>query len=121
MNRLHDLTCKLLEQILTRNEGECTEGLANVSDHRIRVLFSVDVLAYFFKLLNNVGALDAEPVTQLMVSISKNFVTAGVGDRYISPVSITTKYKQVIQSTARNTRALLLKMLKQLDQEFIVT
>jgi len=85
---------------------------------RIRVLFSVDALAYFFKLLNKAGGLDGSPVAHLIIAVSKNFITPGIGDGYISPNSLTTKYKQVVQSTAQNVRTLLVRMLKHLDQEF---
>ncbi len=88
------------------------------SNLRIRVLFSVDALAYFFKLMNKAGGLDAGPVTQLILAISKNFITPGIGDGYISPNSLTTKYKQVVQSTAMRVRVLLVRMLKLLDEEF---
>lgn len=85
---------------------------------RIRVLFSVDVLAYLFKLLNKAGGLDSGPVAHLLVSLSKNFTTPGVGEGYISVNGLTTRYKQVVQTTAQTTRTLLLKMLKCLDEEF---
>ncbi|HWW42848.1 hypothetical protein [Pedobacter sp.] len=88
------------------------------SNPRIRVLFSVDALAYFFKLLNKGGGLDAGPVTQLILAVSKNFVTPGIGDGYISPNSLTTKYKQVVQSTAMRVRVLLVRILKLVDEEF---
>jgi hypothetical protein len=114
---LYRLAGKYLEQLLLRMENG---RLPDASDHRIRVLFSVDVLAYFFKLLHRANVLDAGPVTQLMIAISKNFVTVGMGQQYLSPGSITTKYKQVVQSTARTVRALLVKMLKLLDEEFVV-
>lgn len=85
---------------------------------RIRVLFSVDALAYFFKLLNKAGGLDTGPVKQLLVTVSKNFVTPGIGEGYISPHSLDNKYSLVVQTTALNVRVLLVKMLKHLDQEF---
>lgn len=85
---------------------------------RIRVRFSVDVLAYFFKLLNKSGGLDAGPVAHLLVSLSKNFTTPGVGEGTISVNALTTRYKQVIQTTAQTTKTLLQKMLKCLDDEF---
>jgi hypothetical protein len=85
---------------------------------RIGVLFSVDTLAYFFKLLNKAGGLDGSPVAHLIIAVSKNFITPGIGNGYISPNSLTTKYKQVVQSTAQNVRVLLVRMLKHLDQEF---
>jgi hypothetical protein len=59
-----------------------------------------DALTYFYKLLNKAGGLDAGPVTQLILAISNNFITPGIGDGYISPNSLTMKYKQVVQSTA---------------------
>ncbi len=85
---------------------------------RIRVLFSVDSLAYFFKLLNKAGALDAGPAKQLFIAISKNFITPGIGEGYISPHSLDNKYSLVVQTTAQNVKALLVKMLKLLDKEF---
>lgn len=85
---------------------------------RIRVLFSVDALAYFFKLLNKAGGLDSGPVKQLLFTVSKNFITPGIGEGYISAHSLDNKYSLVVQTTARNVRALLVKMLKLLDQEF---
>lgn len=91
----------------------------HVTEHpRIKVSFSVDALAYFFKLLNKAGGLDTGTFTQLILAISKNFITPGTGDGYISANSLTVKYKQVVQTTAARVRVLLVKMLKQLDQEF---
>lgn len=87
-------------------------------DFRIRVLLSAEGLAYFFKLLNKAGALDAGPVSRMIVSLSKNFTTRGIGHGTLSTHSLTTKYKQVVQTTAVAVRALLVKMLKQLDEEF---
>lgn len=87
-------------------------------DYRIRVLLSVDGLAYFFKLLNKAGALDAGPIARLVVALSKNFSTSRVGHGQLSSHSIMTKYKQVVQTTARSVKTLLLKMLKLLDEEF---
>jgi len=69
-------------------------------------------------LLNKAGGLDAGPVTQLILAISNNFITPGIGDGYISPNSLTTKYKQVVQSTAVRVRVLLVRMLKLLNEEF---
>ncbi|WP_316838333.1 hypothetical protein [Pedobacter nutrimenti] len=116
---------QLLEHIDARYAGffnwekEAVASLPKLeSNPRIRVLFSVDALAYFFKLMNKAGGLDAGPVTQLILAISKNFITPGIGDGYISPNSLTTKYKQVVQSTAMRVRVLLVRMLKLLDEEF---
>ncbi len=92
--------------------------VAKETHPRIRVLFSVDVLAYFFKLLNKAGSLDAGPARQLFIAISKNFITPGIGEGHLSPHSIDNKYNLVVQTTAQNVRALLVKMLKLLDKEF---
>lgn len=91
-----------------------------VEDYRIRVLLSADGLAYFFKLLHKAGALDAGPISRMIVALSKNFSTRGIGNGYLSSNSLMTKYKQVVQTTAKSTRALLLKMLKELDEEFTI-
>lgn len=126
---LYARTAECLEQLLEHievryagffNWSESTSGRKTKEEahQRIRVLLSVDALAYLFKLLNKAGGLDAGPVTQLITAISKNFITPGVGDGYISPNSLTTKYKQVVQATAMRVRVLLVKMLKLLDEEF---
>ena len=126
---LHQSAEKCLQQILTeieeryagcfmlRQDGTLSR---NGEDYRIRVLLSAEGLAYFFKLLYKAGALDAGPVARLVVAISKNFTTAGMVNGQLSSNSIMTKYKQVVQATARSVRALLVKMLRLLDEEFTV-
>lgn len=126
---LYILTDQCLEEILVHIETRYA-GFFNLQKEvwtpkcssepgtRIRVRFSVDVLAYLFKLLNKSGGLDAGPVAHLLVSLSKNFTTPGIGEGTISVNALTTRYKQVIQSTAQTTRTLLQKMLKCLDDEF---
>lgn len=124
---LYGLAAQCLELLLKQVEGGGAGFLtgkmaseAGLQDHRIRVSFSVDALAYFFKLMHKAGGLDAGPVTQLLIAVSKNFVTTGLGNAYISVGSLTVKYKQVVQRSATTVRALLVKMLKQLDEEFIL-
>lgn len=89
-------------------------------DHRIRVLLSAEGLAYFFKLLQKAGALDAGPISRMVVAITKNFSTPGIGNGHLSSGSLMTKYKQVVQSTAKSVRALLVRMLRILDEEFTI-
>lgn len=113
VNALYDLVDKHLECFLA---GIGSSSTAN-ADNRIRVVFSTDVLAYFFKLLYKAGAINGT-LANLIFSLSKNFATSGIGTAYISPNALTTRYKQVVQTTARSVRALLLKMLKYLDEEF---
>lgn len=124
VDRLYIIAARYLEQTLLQiGNGQKTaerEPELKLDDQRIRVAFSVDVLAYFFKLLHKVGALDSGPVSQLLLSVSKTFVTVGLGQNYISVGSLNTKYRQVVQSSARSLRTLLVKMLKQLDDEFAV-
>lgn len=114
---------QLLEHIETRYSGffnfsqELREPVKG-EDFRIRMLVSVDALAYFFKLLNKAGGLDAGPLAQLMMCISKNFITPGIGNKYISPKSLTNKYREVVQATGLSVRKLLVRMLKLLDEEF---
>lgn len=126
---LYEVAEKCLQQILTEIEERYAgcfkleqEGSAGIAgeDYRIRVLFSVEVLAYFFKLLYKAGALDAGPLARLVVAMSKNFTTARMGTAQLSSHSIMNKYKLVVQTTARTVRALLLKMLKLLDEEFTI-
>ncbi|WP_449440015.1 hypothetical protein [Pedobacter steynii] len=62
--------------------------------------------------------MDAGPARQLFIAISKNFITPGIGEGHLSPHSIDNKYNLVVQTTAQNVRALLVKMLKLLDKEF---
>lgn len=87
-------------------------------DYRIRVLLSAEALVYFFKLLYKAGALDAGPLSRVVVAIARNFTTKGVGNGHLSAGSLMTKYKQVVQRTAIAVRVLLVKMLKILDEEF---
>jgi len=126
---LYQLAEKSLQQVLTEIEeryADCfklqQDGVYSRSgeDYRIRVLLSVEGLAYFFKLLYKAGALDAVPVARLVVAISKNFTTNRMGNGQLSSHSMMTKYKQVVQTTARSVRALLVKMLKLLDDEFSI-
>lgn len=128
-DELYRVTEACLQQILLHIEvryGGCLmlkkdmkHGMPE-NDTRIRVLLSADGLAYFFKLLNKAGALDVGTLPKMMVAISKNFTSCGIGNGSLSTYSLMTKYKQVVQRTATSVRALLVKMLKQLDDEFTV-
>lgn len=126
---LYESAEKCLQEILTEIEtryGGCfsllQEGRYNPGgeDYRIRVLLSVEGLAYFFKLLHKAGALDAGPLARLVVAISRNFTTTRMVNGALSSGSIMTKYKQVVQTTARSVRTLLVRMLKLLDEEFSI-
>ncbi|MEQ7800932.1 hypothetical protein ABDJ41_14100 [Pedobacter sp. ASV1-7] len=125
---LYFLTESCLQNTLTHIEGRYGSFFLRKEgdyhqvgeDYRIRVLLSAGGLAYFFKLLFKAGALDSGPVSRMMVSLSKNFTTSGIGNGSLSSYSLMTKYKQVVQSTAKSIRALLVKMLRILDEEFTI-
>lgn len=125
---LYFLTESCLQNTLSHIEeryGNCflRKGLdynQPVEDYRIRVVMSAEGLAYFFKLLYKAGALDSGPISRMIVSLSKNFSTSGIGNGFLSSNSLMTKYKQVVQSTAKSVRTLLVKMLKVLDEEFTI-
>ncbi|MNY23132.1 hypothetical protein D3C86_1567830 [compost metagenome] len=87
-------------------------------NYGITVAFSVDALAYFFKLLINAGVVIAEPKSQLFLFIGKYFKTPGTCEAGLSVHSFTNKYNQTVQATAKTVRAALVRMLKLLDKEF---
>lgn len=84
--------------------------------YKIQVSFSVDALAYFFKLMIRVGLVNGIPKTQLLQFISKSFKTVAMDS--ISTTSLSRKYDQVVQTTAKAVRVVLIRMLKILDEEF---
>lgn len=84
--------------------------------YKIQVSFSVDALAYFFKLMIRVGLVNGAPKTQLLQFISKSFKTVATDS--ISATSLSRKYDQVVQNTAKTVRVVLTRMLKILDDEF---
>jgi len=86
--------------------------------YRVPVSFSVDALAYFFKLLTRAGVINGGVKTQLLFFISKNFQTPGIGAGFLSVNSLESKYRQVVQRTADAVRVALVRMLKVLDEEF---
>lgn len=91
----------------------------SVPEHyKIRTPLSVDALAYLIKLMIGVKAIEPGVRTELMAFISRIFQTPGTGTNGISATSLETKYKQVVQSTAKNIRSVLVRMLKLLDDEF---
>ncbi|ACU03145.1 hypothetical protein [Pedobacter heparinus] len=85
---------------------------------KIAFSFSVDALAYFFKLLVNAGVVVAEPKSQLFRFVAKVFTTPGTADGGIAEHSFTNKYNQTVQATAKIVRAALVRMLRLVDKEF---
>lgn len=91
---------------------------APLQQDKIAFSFSVDALAYFFKLLVNAGVVVAEPKSQLFRFVAKVFTTPGTTDGGIAEHSFTNKYNQTVQATAKIVRAALVRMLRLVDKEF---
>lgn len=85
---------------------------------RLPLAMSVDALAYFFKLLVSAGVVTGVKKVALVLFISRSFQTSGIGNANLSLQSIESKYRQVMRNTANTVKTILLKMLKQLDEEF---
>lgn len=93
-------------------------GKSGTGTYRIKTNMSVDCLAYLFRLMVEANLIEAGVKTELMRFIAASFETPGMAPNGISPGSLGTKYKQVVQSTATKVRAALKRMLKQLDGDF---
>lgn len=91
---------------------------AETESCRLPVMISVDVLSFFFKLLVKAGVINGVAKRPLLLFISRNFQTAGIGSASLSVKSIDSKYRQVLSSTAIATKSILSKMLKELEDEF---
>ncbi|TKC62500.1 hypothetical protein FBD94_09815 [Pedobacter hiemivivus] len=92
--------------------------VTNTGNYKIRTPLSVDALAYFIKLMIAAKAIEPGVKTELLNFIASIFQTPGVGSAGISATSFGAKYKQVVQSTAKTVRVILVRMLKVLDDEF---
>ncbi|SDJ97510.1 hypothetical protein SAMN04487898_105191 [Pedobacter sp. ok626] len=101
-----------------RLETVVIDPLAPTTFSRLPVSISVDVLAYFFKLLVKVRVVMPSGKSGLMLFISKSFQTPGIKNAEISPKSLESKYRQVTKSTAVAIRSILVNMLNQVDEEF---
>ena len=89
-------------------------------EYRMLVTLSADSLAYFIRLMIEGGVIVASPRSELMNFLARHVQTPGIGHAYLSANSLTTKYKQVVQTTAKNVHALLTRMLKILTKDFNV-
>ncbi|WP_316814089.1 hypothetical protein [Pedobacter heparinus] len=99
-------------------DAKMKEGTAFMPGYKIRTPLSVDALAYLLKLLIVAKVIEPGVKTELFAFIAGIFQTPGTGLNGISPGSFETKYKQVVQNTAKTVRVLLVRMLKVLDEEF---
>ncbi|MCD0487913.1 hypothetical protein LPB86_06715 [Pedobacter sp. MC2016-14] len=90
---------------------------APAPEYRVKVSFSADVLVYFLQLLIKTGAIIGSKA-KLMLYVAKCVETPGIGEALLSPKSLERKSTQVVRNTAMQLRALLMKMLKLIDEEF---
>ena len=86
--------------------------------YRLKTVFSVDVLSYLFRLYVECGYVKISVKNQLFRFLATKFQTAKTENRHISTMSIRNKYNLVLQSTALQTRNMLMKMVNQIDLEF---
>jgi|GEM_PF-1478138 len=86
--------------------------------YKIRTPMTVDMLAYFIKLMVNAKVIEPGVKMELMTFAAGIFHTPGTGVNGIAPGSLYTKYRQVVQSSAKSVRVLLARMLKDIDEEF---
>lgn len=85
---------------------------------RLPLAISADVFAYLFKLLVMAGVIGAIGRRPMLSFLARSFQTIGIGSGNLSALSLDTKYRQVLSTTAVAVKSILLKMLKQVDEEF---
>lgn len=108
-----------LRMLNARYKVSSVQKTAPVSElpYRLPVLMTVNVLAYFFRLLFTVGVVSGHK-SNMLLFIARNFSTPGTEEQPLSLKSVENKYKQVVEKTAMTVRSVLLKMLNLLDDEF---
>ena len=84
---------------------------------RLDMRISVEVLAFFFRLLLEVGVVGSSRA-RLLEFLSRNFCTPKTRGKHLSASSVESKYRQVAQSTASTVRAILKKMLKLVEETY---
>ena len=95
-----------------------TSSVSMPGDYRLKVSFSVDVLAYLTRLFVDGGYFLPAVKADLFAFLAARIETAGIGDNDISPGSFKNRYNLVVQTTALHTRAMLMQMVKQIDREY---
>lgn len=109
-----EINCLVKKQQLSTPKTEVTRP----SDYRIKTSLTVDGLAYLLRLLVEAEVFDANPRSQLIAFMAANVQTRGKGEGTISSESLSTKYRQVNQTTAIGIKSLLLNMVKQVQISF---
>ena len=118
--RINDLMLDFVNAELEYlNQKYDRKGLVQQMDeYKIKVSFSVDALAYFIKLLIQAKVIDQGVRSELLAFIARRFQTPGISSKGMSVVSLGVKYKQVVYTTAMQVRAVLVSMIKLIDNEF---
>lgn len=112
------LNSKLKSVLIPKANPSVPAASQTTINYRIPVTFSVDALAYFFRLLVKAGVVNGGPKTALLLFVSRSFQTPGIGNASLSVKSLENKYRQVVQQTANSVRVVLKRMLKILDEEY---
>ena len=104
---------------MVSSEGELKKmKLMEQPEYRLKTSLSADSLAYLLRLLVEAEILVALPKSEMIAFFARHVQTPGIGKAYLSPNSLGTKYRQVVQTTAKNVNAALVRMLKILNNEF---
>lgn len=98
--------------------GKHVVATGPMEQYRVKVNLSASGLAYLIRLLIETGVIDGNPRTKVLQFFAANFQTSGIGDGILSVNSMATKYKQVVQSTAKNLRSVLKTMTKVVEENF---
>ncbi len=88
------------------------------ANYKILSLNSVDLLAYFFRLMIEAGVIEAGVKTELTRFLASILTTPRTGSNGISGDSFYRKYREPVHSTAVQTKASLIKMIKLIDAAF---
>lgn len=85
---------------------------------RIRINLSVDAMIYLVRLFVEANVIIAQPRSKLIALIAKYIETPGTSNKSIAVYSASKKYDQVVQSTAKAARSVLMRMLRLLESQF---
>ncbi|TDO20314.1 hypothetical protein [Pedobacter duraquae] len=118
VNSLHaGIAARQVYQGTTAQHSD-SAALLRGKDYRVKTVFSVDVLSYLARLFVDCGLIKAVVKNDLYSFLATRVETAKIGNKVLSTGSICRKYQSVMQVTAVQTRAMLMKMVHQIDLEF---
>lgn len=100
-------------------EQTITPVAKDFASYRIKTFLSVDRLAYLLRLLVECEVVDGNPRSELLSFIAGHVETLNKSNSPLSEKSLKNKYKQVTQHTADTVRAMLARMIRQIDEDFV--